>query len=71
VTATLYRRAALADGTSERLQLDVSVLVEDRVVAAEHNARLLGRASVRWIRDVGSPLWRARGLRPRPRRSTG
>ncbi len=115
MTAILYRRAALADGTSDRLQLDVSLLVNDRriawirpaddegplpdgqaplvvdahgstivpgfvdchahltlpggaswiariddpvddlVAAAEHNARLLGRAGVRWIRDVGSP----------------
>jgi imidazolonepropionase-like amidohydrolase len=115
VSATLYRRAALADGTSDRLVLDVSVLVEDGriawirpaddegplpagdpptvidahgstivpgfvdahahltlpggagwiariddpvedlVAAAEQNARLLGRAGVRWIRDVGSP----------------
>lgn len=115
MTASLYRRAAIADGTSDRLQLDVSVLVEDGriawirpaddegplpatgpplvvdahgstivpglvdghahltlpggagwiariddpvedlVAAAEHNARLLGRAGVRWIRDVGSP----------------
>ncbi len=29
--------------------------VEDLLAAAEHNARLLGRAGVRWIRDVGSP----------------
>ena len=115
MTATLYRRAALADGTSDRLRLDVSVLVrdgriawirsaddegpvapgerlrlvdaqgstivpglvdahahvtlpggaawiariedpvEDLLEAAEQNARLLGRAGVRWIRDVGSP----------------
>lgn len=115
MTATLYRRAALADGTSERLRHDVSVLsvdgriawirpaddegpppaggppvvidahgstivpglvdahahvalpggaswiariddpVDDLLAAAEHNARLLGRAGVRWIRDVGSP----------------
>jgi len=115
VTATLYRRGALADGTSDRLVHDVSVLavdgriawirpaddegplaagdppvvvdahgstivpglvdghahvtlpggagwiariddpVEDLLAAAEHNARLLGRAGVRWIRDVGSP----------------
>lgn len=115
MTATLYRRAALADGASDRLTLDVSILVEagrirwirpaddegplpagapptvidacgstivpgfvdahahltlpggagwiariddpveDLVAAAEQNARLLGRAGVRWIRDVGSP----------------
>ncbi len=115
MTATLYRRAALADGTSARLRLDVSVLVEggriawirpaddegplpgdgapavidahgstivpgfvdghahlslpggaswiariddpveDLLAVAEHNARLLGRAGVRWIRDAGSP----------------
>ncbi len=115
MTATLYRRGALADGTSERLRHDVSLLavdgriawirpaddegplptgdppvvvdahgstmvpglvdghahvtlpggaswiariddpVEDLLAAAEHNARLLGRAGVRWIRDVGSP----------------
>jgi imidazolonepropionase-like amidohydrolase len=115
VSATLYRRAALADGTSDRLVLDVSVLVEDGRIAwirpaddegpllagdpptvidahgstivpgfvdghahltlpggagwiariddpvedllgaAEQNVRLLGRAGVRWIRDVGSP----------------
>ncbi len=115
MTPTLYRRAALADGTSDRLRLGVSVLVdagrvawirpaddegplppggtarvvdahgstivpglvdahahlslpggagwiariddpvEDLVAAAEQNARLLGRAGVRWIRDVGSP----------------
>ena len=115
MTATLYRRTALADGTSDRLRLDLSVLVvdgriawirpaddegprpagdppvvvdargstivpglvdghahltlpggaawiariddpvEDLVAAAEHNMRLLGRAGVRWIRDVGSP----------------
>ncbi len=115
MSATLYRRAALADGTSDRLRQATSVLVVDgriawirpaddegplpagdppRLVdahgstivpglvdahshvtlpggagwiariddpvpdlldAAEHNARLLGRAGVRWIRDVGSP----------------
>ena len=115
MSAILYRRAAIADGTSDRLQLGVSVLVaggriawmrpaddegplpggdppiivdahgstivpgfvdghahltlpggagwiariddpvEDLVAAAEQNARLLGRAGVRWIRDVGSP----------------
>jgi imidazolonepropionase-like amidohydrolase len=115
VTATLYRRGALADGSSDRLRLDVSVLVvggriswirpaddegplpagappvvidahgstivpgfvdahahlalpggagwiarvddpvADLVAAAEQNVRLLGRAGVRWIRDVGSP----------------
>lgn len=115
MTAVLYRRAALADGTSDRLVVGVSVLavdgriawirpaddegplppdaavrvvdahgstivpglvdghahvtlpggaswiariddpVEDLLAAAEHNARLLGRAGVRWIRDVGSP----------------
>lgn len=115
MTATLYRRAAFADGTSDRLRLATSVLVvdgriawirpaddegplpagdpprlvdahgstivpglvdahahvtlpggagwiariddpvEDLLAAAEHNARLLGRAGVRWIRDVGSP----------------
>ena len=115
MTSTLYRRAALADGTSERRRLAVSVLVTDgriawirpaddegprpasgptRIIeahgctivpgfvdahahltlpggadwiariddpveqllaAGEENARLLGRAGVRWIRDVGSP----------------
>ncbi len=115
MTATLYRKAALADATSARLVHDISVLVvggriawirpvdeegplpasdppaiidahgstivpglvdahahltlpggaswiariddpvEDLLAAAEHNARLLGRAGVRWIRDVGSP----------------
>ncbi len=115
MTATLYRRAALADGTSERRRLAMSVLVTDgritwirpaddegplpargptRIIeaqgctivpgfvdahahltlpggadwiariddpveallaAGEENARLLGRAGVRWIRDVGSP----------------
>jgi imidazolonepropionase-like amidohydrolase len=115
VTAILYRRAAIADGTSDRLALDMTVLVkdgriawirpaddegplpagdpptvldahgstivpgfvdghahltlpggagwitriddpvEDLVAAAEQNALLLGRAGVRWIRDVGSP----------------
>jgi imidazolonepropionase-like amidohydrolase len=115
VTAVLYRRAALADGTSDRLVVGVSLLtvdgriawirpaddegplppdaavrvvdahgstivpglvdghahvtlpggaswiariddpVEDLLAAAEHNARLLGRAGVRWVRDVGSP----------------
>lgn len=115
MTAVLYRRAALADGTSDRLVIGVSLLavdgritwirpaddegplppdaavrvvdahgstivpglvdghahvtlpggaswidriddpVEDLLAAAEHNARLLGRAGVRWLRDVGSP----------------
>lgn len=115
LSATLYRRAALADGTSDTLELDVSILaeggritwirpsddegplpagdpptildahgstivpgfvdghahvtlpggagwiariddpVEDLLAAAEQNVRLLGRAGVRWIRDVGSP----------------
>jgi imidazolonepropionase-like amidohydrolase len=111
---TLYRDAALADGTGPDLRLGVSVLVdEDRIVwirssddepdpgpdvelvdasgcslvpglvdshshltlpggahwidrgfdpaerllqAAEHNARLLRSAGVRWARDVGSPV---------------
>ncbi len=111
---TLYRDAALADGTGPDLQLGVSVLVdEDRIVwirpsddepdpgpgvdvvdasgstvvpgmvdshshltlpggahwidrgfdpperlleVAEHNARLLRSAGVRWARDVGSPV---------------
>jgi imidazolonepropionase-like amidohydrolase len=125
VTTTLYRRAALADGTSERPRLGVSILVvdgriawirpaddegplpagrpprvvdaigstivpglvdahahlvlpggadwiariddavDDLVAAAEHNARLLGRAGVRWIRDVGSPRVEAGPGRPR------
>ncbi len=120
MTATLYRQAALADGTSDRLLLATSLLVVDRriawirpsddegplppgdppriidahgstivpglvdahahlslpggaswiariddpvedlVTAAEHNARLLGRAGVRWIRDVGSPRLESR-----------
>jgi imidazolonepropionase-like amidohydrolase len=111
----LYRDAALADGRSDRLQLGVSVLVEEGVISwirpsdgepepgpveglevidasgstivpgmvdghshltlpggahwidriddppevlaavAEHNARLLTAAGVRWARDVGSP----------------
>src|SRR4051794_24762199 len=110
---TVYRGAALADGTGPELQLDVSVLVDDdRIVwirptddepdpgdaevvdcsgstivpgmvdshshltlpggahwidrgfdpperlveVAEHNARLLRSAGVRWARDVGSPV---------------
>src|SRR4051812_34710040 len=111
---TVYRGAALADGTGPRLRLDVSVLVDDdRIVwigpagdepdpgddvavidcsgstivpgmvdshshltlpggahwidrgfdpperlveVAEHNARLLRSAGVRWARDVGSPV---------------
>lgn len=115
MTAVLYRDAALADGTSDRLVLGVSLLavdgtiawirpsddegplpagdpprvvdghgstivpglvdghahislpggaswiariddpVEDLLAAAEQNVRLLGRAGVRWVRDVGSP----------------
>ncbi len=126
MSATLYRRAALADGTTDCLLLDVSVLVadgriawirpaddegplpeggaphvvdaigstivpglvdchahltlpggaawiariddpvEDLIAAAEQNARLLGRAGVRWIRDVGSARV-ARGADARPR----
>ncbi|MHB1988155.1 MAG: amidohydrolase family protein [Acidimicrobiales bacterium] len=112
--STLYRNAALADGTGPDLRLDVSLLVtEDRiewigaaadepelardgevvdvsgctvvpglvdshshltlpggahwidrgfdpterlVQVAEHNARLLRSAGVRWARDVGSPV---------------
>src|SRR2546430_13989413 len=111
---TLYRDAALADGTGTSLQKGVSVLVHDRRIVwvrptsderdlppdvrvidaggstivpgmvdahshvtlpggshwidrgadppeellevAEHNGDLLGRAGVRWARDVGSPL---------------
>jgi imidazolonepropionase-like amidohydrolase len=110
---TVYRDAALADGTGPQLQLGMSVLVEDdRIVwirqaddepdpgdaavvdcsgstivpgmvdshshltlpggahwidrgfdpperlvdVAEHNARLLRSAGVRWARDVGSPV---------------
>lgn len=117
--ATLYRGAALADGTGPRLVLDTSVLVRDDriewlgpsgeepapeadleivdasgctlvpglvdshshltlpggahwiergfdpperlVQVAEHNARLLRSAGVRWARDVGSPT----GVHPR------
>jgi imidazolonepropionase-like amidohydrolase len=126
MTGTLYRRAALADGTSDRLRLGVSVLVadgrvawirpaddegplpagdpprvidahgativpgfvdahahlvlpggagwidriddpiEDLLAAGDDNARLLGRAGVRWIRDVGSPrLASSPGAAPR------
>jgi len=111
--ATLYRDAALADGTGSSLRRGVSILVDDRRViwirpasdegvlppnarvidaggstavpgmvdahshvtlpggshwidrgfdppeelldVAEHNGDLLGRAGVRWARDVGSP----------------
>jgi imidazolonepropionase-like amidohydrolase len=111
---TLYRDAALADGTGPELRVGVSLLVdEDRIVwirssddepepgpdadvidasgctlvpglvdshshltlpggahwidrgfdpaerlleTAEHNARLLRTAGVRWVRDVGSPI---------------
>jgi imidazolonepropionase-like amidohydrolase len=111
---TLYRDAALADGTGPDLQLGVSILVDDDriawirpsddeadpgpdadivdasgstvvpglvdshshltlpggahwidrgfdpperlLAAAEHNARLLRQAGVRWARDVGSPV---------------
>src|SRR5713101_1611181 len=111
---TLYRDAALADGTGPSLHKDVSVLVDDRKIVwirptsdegdlppdlrvidaggstivpgmvdahshvtlpggshwidrgadppeellevAEHNGDLVGRAGVRWARDVGSPL---------------
>jgi imidazolonepropionase-like amidohydrolase len=114
MTGTLFRDAALADGTGPELRLGVSVLVEaDRIswigptgdepdtagaadvvdasgstivpglvdshshltlpggahwierafddpdrllAAAEHNARLLRSAGVRWARDVGSPV---------------
>lgn len=110
---TLYRDAALADGTGPSLQRGISLLVEDRRIrwlrpisdegdlpgevrvidaggctvipgmidahshvtlpggshwidrgfddaeellqVAEHNGELLGRAGVRWARDVGSP----------------
>lgn len=115
MTAVLYRDAALADGTADRLVLGVSLLavdgtiawirpsddegplpagdpprvvdghgstivpglvdghahislpggaswiariddpLEDLLAAAEQNVRLLGRAGVRWVRDVGSP----------------
>ena len=113
MAGTLYRDAALADGTGPELRLGVSVLVRDDrvswirpagdepdpgpdvtvvdasgstivpgmvdshshltlpggahwvergfdppdrlVAAAEHNARLLRSAGVRWARDVGSP----------------
>jgi imidazolonepropionase-like amidohydrolase len=110
---TLYRGAALADGTGPDLRVGVSVLVDDGIVwirssddepdpgpgvdvvdasgctivpglvdshshltlpggahwidrgfdpaerlleVAEHNARLLRTAGVRWVRDVGSPV---------------
>lgn len=111
--ATLYRDAALADGSGPSLRKGVSILVDDRLVVwvrptsdegdlpsdvrvidaggstivpgmvdahshvtlpggshwidrgsdspeelldvAEHNGDLLGRAGVRWARDVGSP----------------
>jgi imidazolonepropionase-like amidohydrolase len=111
---TLYRDAALADGTGPDLRMGVSILVEDDriawirpsgdepdpgpdadivdasgstivpglvdshshltlpggahwtergsdpperlLAAAEHNARLLRQAGVRWARDVGSPV---------------
>ncbi len=114
MASTLFRDAALADGTGPELRLGVSVLVEaDRIswigptgdepdpgtevevvdasgstivpglvdshshltlpggahwidrafddpdrllAAAEHNARLLRSAGVRWARDVGSPV---------------
>src|SRR5215475_14875915 len=114
MSSTLYRDAALADGSGPDLQVGVSLLVEDhRIVwirpvddeldpgpdvdvidasgctivpgmvdshshltlpggahwvergfdppqrlvdVAEHNARLLHSAGIRWARDVGSPL---------------
>jgi imidazolonepropionase-like amidohydrolase len=114
VARTLYRDAALADGTGPDLRMGVSLLVDqDRIVSirssddepdpgsdvdevdasgctlvpglvdshshltlpggahwidrgfdpaerlletAEHNARLLRTAGVRWVRDVGSPI---------------